>query len=67
MEQSPWETDSFSVSPEIPCNVFVYYCVKKNLPIVPVLSQINPVHVIPSHLFKIHFHIMLQSMPRAYR
>ena len=50
MEHSPWETNSFSPSPEIPCIVFVYYCVKKNLPIVPVLNQINPVHVVPSHL-----------------
>jgi hypothetical protein len=29
---------------------------------VPILSQINPVHTIPSHLSKIHFNIVHPPM-----
>jgi len=32
--------------------------------LVPTLNQINPVHVIPTDLFNIHFNIILPSKPR---
>jgi hypothetical protein len=56
-EQSPsWEADRFSASQEIPCilrNPKVHYRVYKYPPPVPILSQIDPVHVHPSHSLKI--------------
>ena len=37
--------------------------VHKSVPLVPVRSQINPVHTIPSYLFKIEYIIFLPSAP----
>jgi len=34
-------------------------------PIFLVLSQILPVHVLPSYLIKVHFNIILPSTPRS--
>ena len=36
-----------------------------SLPPVPMLSQINPVHVFPFYLLKIRFHTTLPSMPKS--
>jgi hypothetical protein len=41
--------------PSIICNPNVHYRVHKNPPLVPILSQIDPVHTIPSYLSKIYF------------
>ena len=67
MEQIPsWWTNRFSASQEIPRilrNPNVHYHVYKSRSPVPILSQINPVHVVTSHLLKIHLNIILPSKP----
>jgi hypothetical protein len=58
MEQSPSrEANSHSASQEIPrilLNLKVYYRVHNSLPLVPTLSQMNPVPTFPSYISKIH-------------
>ena len=56
MEQSPWETNRFSASQEIPrilWNKNVHYRIHK----------LDPVHAPTSHLPKIHFNIIILSTP----
>jgi hypothetical protein len=68
MEQSPfWETYSHSASQkthQVLWNPKVYYHVHKSLPLVPILSQILPVHTSPIYFSMIHSNIFL-SLSRS--
>jgi len=70
-EQSPSrEANRFSASQKIPhilWNLKVHYCSHKCLPPVPILSQLDPVHTPTSHFLKIHFNIILPSMPGSFK
>jgi hypothetical protein len=67
MEQSPWlEANRYSASQEMPLtlwNPMVHYRVYKCPPPVLILSQVNPVHVPPSHFLKIYLNIIPPSTP----
>jgi hypothetical protein len=59
MEMSPsWEAVNYAVTQEIPSifrNPKVHYRIHKSSPLVPILSQIKPIHPIPSYLSKLRY------------
>jgi len=68
MEQNPSpEANIHSVKkfPWFLQNPKVHYPTYKNLPLVCILSHMNPVHTFPSCLPKIHFDMVLPSTPRS--
>jgi hypothetical protein len=69
MEQShPWEANSHSASQEVSRfsrNPKVHYRVQKCLPLDPILGYLISVNILTPYFFKIHFNIILPSVPKS--
>jgi hypothetical protein len=63
-----WELDSCAESEEIPLvlrHINIHHRLHNIVPFLPVLSEINSVHIRPAHLFEIYFNIFRPSMLRS--
>jgi len=69
MEQSPSsEANSHSSGQEFPrllWNPKIHYRVDKNLPLIPILSQIHPVDILPPYFPKINSNIIFPCTSRS--
>jgi len=67
MHQRPsWEANSSSASQNFRLvlrHPKLHYRVRNSLPPVHIRSQVNPVHADPSYFSKIHFNVVLPSVP----
>ena len=67
MEHSLGETISVLTSQEILCilwNLKLHYCVHKRPTCVPILSWINPVHILSFYFLEVYLNVILPSVPR---
>jgi len=63
-----WQAVSHSASQKIPHFLWmlnVHYRVQNSPPLLPVLSQMNPVHTLPYYFAKIHAIIIIPSTPSS--
>jgi hypothetical protein len=68
MRRSPVETNSSSASHGISrtsWDLKYHYSLHKSSLFVLIMSQIDPVQAVPSHVFNSHFHITLSSASRS--
>jgi hypothetical protein len=63
IEHSPWESNSSASWQEIPACCITH--VRNSRPMVPALSQKNPIHIVKPSLFKNDFSMLLNSTSRT--